>query len=278
MKSKSFGIHATRITFLVSLLATLLYAARSSPAATFTVSTTDNSGPGSLRQAIIDANATSEADTIVFNIPGPSAFTIALSSALPAITRPLTIDATTQPGFSGQPIIELNGSALQSAQSANGLRITGGNCTVRGLVINEFSGTTSAPRAGIWIESGGRNLIEGNFIGTDLTGSIAVANHYGVVILNSANNLIGGTNAAARNVISGNSVNGIHIEGGSASGNKVQGNVIGTDITGMFAVGNARFGVTIANAPNNLIGGSAAGARNIISGNSVAGVRIPFRC
>jgi hypothetical protein len=76
---------------------------------TFVVTNTNDSGPGSLRQAILDANATTGADTIVFNISGSGVQTISLSVALPNIIAPVTIDGTTQPDFSGTPVIGLNG-------------------------------------------------------------------------------------------------------------------------------------------------------------------------
>jgi hypothetical protein len=76
---------------------------------TFTVTNTSDSGPGSLRQAILDANATAQVDLIDFNIGGGGLQTIQPGTALPKIKRPVTIDGTTQPGFSGTPIIELDG-------------------------------------------------------------------------------------------------------------------------------------------------------------------------
>src|SRR5439155_26949600 len=104
---------------------------------TFTVLNTNDSGAGSLRQAILDANAAAGADVINFNIDGGGVQTIAPTSILPQITGAVTIDGTTQPGFAGSPIIELNGA---SASAFAGLNITAGNSTVRGLVINRFNG------------------------------------------------------------------------------------------------------------------------------------------
>ena len=105
------------------------------PFASFTVTNTNDSGAGSLRQAIQDANTNPGTDTITFNISGSGVKTINLSSALPAITSPVIIDGTTQPGFAGSPLIELNGT---SVTSGHGLSITAGNSTVKGLVINRF--------------------------------------------------------------------------------------------------------------------------------------------
>ena len=79
-------------------------------AATLSVTNTDDSGPGSLRQAILDANATNGLDTIIFQIPGTGVQTIELLAALPAITDPVVIDGTTQPNYTGTPLIEINGA------------------------------------------------------------------------------------------------------------------------------------------------------------------------
>jgi hypothetical protein len=103
---------------------------------TFLVTSTADAGPGSLRQAVLDANAATGANAVAFDIGGGGVQTIQPASALPGITQPVTIDGTTQPGFAGSPLIVLNGS--QAGRDANGLTITAGNCTVRGLVINSF--------------------------------------------------------------------------------------------------------------------------------------------
>ena len=102
----------------------------------FVVTNANNHGSGSLRDAIINANATPGTDTITFNIPGPGVKTINLVISLPEITDRVIIDATTQPGYAGAPLIELNGSAVSS--NANGLVIKAGGSTVRGLAIGNF--------------------------------------------------------------------------------------------------------------------------------------------
>jgi uncharacterized repeat protein (TIGR01451 family) len=230
-------------------------------AANFTVTNTNDSGAGSLRQAILDANGTAGTDTITFNIALPP-FTIQPASALPPITESVTIDGTSQPGFTSTPIIELNGSG--AGAGVNGLRVTSGSSTIKGLVINRFSDN------GILLQSNG-NTIQGNFIGTDVSGIVDLGNGLdGVTIVDAANNTIGGTAAGARNLISGNNFYGVRITGSTATGNQVRGNLIGTDINGTTALGNATGGVFIFNAPNNTIGGTAAGTRNIISGNTLS--------
>jgi hypothetical protein len=240
---------------------------------TFTVTNTNDSGSGSLRQAILDANANAGADTIVFNIPGAGVHTITPASTLPTITDPVTIDGTTQPGFAGNPIIELSGAI---AGATNGLNITAGSSTVLGLVINRFKGNNdpSASGNGIFLEKNGGNVIEGNFIGTDVTGTQILRNDSAGVHVEcgSANNKIGGTSASARNVLSGNSY-GVWFTCTSGKGNLVDGNFIGTDVTGTAALGNSSAGVDIR-ADDNTIGGTTAGAGNLISGNNGDGVVI----
>ena len=85
-------------------------------AATFTVTTTADSGPGSFRQAILDANAAGDLDTIQFSIPGTGPFSIAPTSPLPPLLSPVVIDATTQPGYVNQPRIELNGAGAAAGR------------------------------------------------------------------------------------------------------------------------------------------------------------------
>src|SRR5262249_54714530 len=104
--------------------------------AAFVVTHTNDSRPGSSRQVITDANATLGGQTITFNIPGTGPFTITPLSALPVVTDPVIIDATTQPGFSGKPFVEINGSS--AGVNVDGLTVNAGNSTVRGLAINRF--------------------------------------------------------------------------------------------------------------------------------------------
>jgi hypothetical protein len=148
-------------------------------AATYTVTNTNDSGTGSLRQAILDANANAGTDTITFNIPGTDPHTIKPASALPTITDPVVINGYTQPGASpntnpvGSGInavlkIELDGSLAGTLQQ--GLYIAANDCTVRGLVINRFGGN------GIFLLDNSGNHIEGNFIGTNIAGTVGLGN------------------------------------------------------------------------------------------------------
>ncbi|HEX8183990.1 MAG TPA: NosD domain-containing protein, partial [Blastocatellia bacterium] len=232
-------------------------------ALTFTVTNTNDSGPGSLRQAIIDANANPGADSITFNIPGAGPHTIAPTSALPTITESVTIDGTTQPGFAGKPIIELNGAG--AGAGANGLDASAPNAvTIRGLVINRFDGR------GISLRDSPGSIIEGNFLGTDVSGTVALGNTVsGISLSDTGNVLIGGTTAQARNLISGN---GSGISSSLSGRIIVQGNYIGTDMTGTAGLGNTFTGVSLSGGTLNAVGGTSAGARNIISGNGGRGV------
>ena len=116
------------------------------------------------------------------------------------------------------------------------------------------------------------NLVQGNRIGTDATGAGGMGNGENGVVVAGAGNTIGGATAGAGNLISGNRNYGVFLAGNHATGNIVQGNRIGTDVTGTFALGNGA-GVVLT-GPNNTIGGIAAGAGNLISGNTDEGIDV----
>lgn len=235
-------------------------------AAVFVVTHTDDSGPGSLRQAILDANTTPELDSIHFNLTGAGPHTISPLTALPKITRPVIIDGTTQPGYSSTPLVELDGT---SATTGDGLWITSGGSTIRGLCINRFGGRGSSQ---IFIEGRGTNVIQGNFIGTDVTGTLNFGGRrHGISIMGSSDNLIGGPTPSSRNLISGTGDGGIVIFQ-SAARNRIQGNYIGTDITGSVSIPN-RNGIAILGGPTDTqIGGTNLNEGNLISGNIAEGV------
>jgi hypothetical protein len=230
-------------------------------AATFVVSSAANSGVGTLRQALLDANATPGRDSILFNFAGAPPFTISPTAPLPAATDPVVIDGTSQAGWTGQPVVVLSGV---NAGTANGLVLVTSNSEIRGLVINRFSGN------GIQIQ-GNDNVVAGCFLGTSAAGTAKQANTIaGVAIAPGARNRIGGTKPGDRNLISGNAT-GIYIAGLGASNNVVAGNYIGVDVNGAAALGNSANGVLLS-APNNVIGGGSAAERNVISGNGQSGV------
>jgi uncharacterized repeat protein (TIGR01451 family) len=230
---------------------------------TFTVINTSDSGTGSLRQAILGANGAPGPDIIKFNIPGSGTQTITLATALPTVTAQVMIDGTSQPGFAGTPLIELDGASVTSGV---GLHLAGGNTTVKGLVINRFGGI------GIHIDTAGGDVIQGNYIGTDTTGTIASPNTGDGISIGSFNNTIGGTTAAARNVISGNKSHGVHFDGAfsnaTVQNNLVEGNYIGVTVNGSQPLGNTGNGVDFFGGTLCTIGGTAPGAGNVISNNS----------
>jgi hypothetical protein len=237
----------------------------------FTVINTNDSGTGSLRQAITDANSMG-GGTIDFNIPGSGVHTISPLTVLPTITQTVTIDGYSQPGSSANTnpptqglnaviLIELSGAL---ASNVTGLTINAINCTVRGLVINSFQ------HDAIETDLNG-NTIEGNFIGTNAAGTAALPNGTGglggvILVGASSNNTVGGTTPDARNLISGNVGSGVGVQF-PGTGNVVQGSLIGTDVTGTLPLGNGGVGVSIG-GDNNLVGGTTVDARNIISGNN----------
>ena len=162
----------------------------------------------------------------------------------------------------------------------NGVALAGG------ASLNTIGGTTAAARNvvsdngndGVLITSAGTtgNLVEGNYIGTDPTGAIALGNKANGIEFTGAagGNTIGGTAAGAGNVISANLANGILVTGTTTPVNLVQGNFIGTTADGLHALGNTEDGVQLSNASNYTIGGTAAGAGNVISGNSGNGIQV----
>jgi hypothetical protein len=244
------------------------------------------------RAAIQQANTTTDADVINFGIPASDpgrnattgVFTITPNTFLPGLFQPVTINGYSQPGAEANSLrvgndakllIELNGSTAAAATVNPVAGVSIGeftsNMVVKGLVINRFDN-------GVFIGShSSGHTIEGNFIGTDPSGKQAPGNLLGgVAMQSSSNNTVGGTQAEARNVISGNGGDGVRMLGFNegSSGNRVRGNYIGTDASGTQDLGNSGAGVVIWGVRNSTVGGTEAGAGNIISGNDGDGVTI----
>jgi len=257
------------IVYLLSWIGALAILSRHAWADTFIVTTLEDTDDGnynvlSLREAIKLANENPSCkkpckDIINFNTSG----TIFVGSgnpageALPVIDDPVIIDGTCKPGsaLEGKPCVVLDGKAV----TGNGLFVWGGaGSEFRGLVIKNF------PSSGILLY-GGNNLIQGNYIGTDDSGTLAAANGAGITISVANDNKIIG------NVISGNKGAGIGIYGnGPTNNNQIVGNFIGTDVNGTGKLGNAMEGVFLQWAKDNVIGG------NVISNNGGSGVVITF--
>jgi uncharacterized repeat protein (TIGR01451 family) len=245
-----------------------------------------NDGMVTLREAITASNGNANfgdaigvgtfgADTIAFNIPGAGVRTIAPTSPLPVITDPVTIDGYSQAGSAANSnpfgqglntVLRVELAGVSAGAAAVGLNLGAGSAgsKVRGLAIDRFGGD------GILVASN-NNTVAGNFVGTDALGTTALGNQDGIHVV-GLNNTIGGTVAADRNLASGNAA-GSGVLVATGSGNVVLGNLIGASAAGTAALANSG-GITLIDAPNNTIGGTAAGAGNVLSGNTNDGLVI----
>ncbi len=263
----------------------------------FAVTNTNDSGPNSLRWVVDNANNIPGKDNVIFDIPvsdpgytnnaGEEYWTIQPLTQLPDITESLVLDATLQPGTGGYKI-RLDGQNTISKglffrfgnNEIYGMYITGfdaGSANDVGIELNHLAGGGSiigAPgkgnvinncRTGLEFILGDGMTVQGNIIGLDETGTVAMPNFNGISGTNSGNNLIGGYNLGEGNVISGNLNRGVFFNTGGST--QIIGNFIGTDITGLVAIGN-NVGIANANNSNNII------RDNVISGNTSEGITI----
>ena len=310
---------------------------------TFTVTNAGDNGnntsplPGSLRSAIVQADALKPgtASTIQFAIPGGAFQTIALKAPLPQITTPATIDGTTQTGYTGTPLIELDGTSagagangLSYASSASG---TASVLTqVKALQIFSFNGAAvmdsgasylsltndevgvqrlatyylARGNAGGVVISGGAHdtitssvisanmgngvtitgsgadydTISADDLGTDASG-VTIVDHTGKNLANTGNGVLisagANHNTVTSSVLSNNQGDGVELTGSGTSSNVVSGDHLGTDVFGMIALPNLYNGVEVTGgASANTVGGTTASARDIISGNTDSGVSI----
>jgi S-layer homology domain len=246
---------------------------------TFTVVNTNDSGAGSLREAILDSNGSPGDNVIDFAIPGTGPFTIFLTSALPSITNPVFLDGYSQPGASqntnppGQgfnSVLEIQISG-QEPPTFGCLDVEAGNggvlaMVVRGLVVNHCD-------PAILVGPGGHNaVISGNFVGTDPSGTVdenSNANHgielNGVTGAVLAGNLATGTGHVQRFSGGGADVIGEEIDIESGSGAFLVGNLVGTDATGTM-ISNGGVGVLLSSTTGATIGGMTPDARNVFVG------------
>ena len=241
----------------LSCLLAFLFLPLAANAATYPVtSTADTMATGTLRWAIYSATTNEGRDIITFAL---SSTTISPTGALPYLgdlsQAGTVIDGTTQPGYSGTPLVKLVGT---NAGAAVGLYLATSSNIVKGLIITRFRG------AGISVGDGEKNVLVGNHVVSNAEN--------GIHIWGGHQAQVGGTSADLRNVISSNWNYGIRIDG-STWGNVLEGNYIGVDPSGSKALSNRFVGVLVM-APSNRIGGAAVGARNVISGNGSAGIML----
>lgn len=214
----------------------------------------------SLREALLAVNASGGNRTIRFDVAG----SIGPLTPLPVLGADrITLD--------GQDKITLDGG-LRSGLD-NGIEIISANCIVRNLDVQRFPGD-GIVLTGVFATG---NRIEGCRIGTN--GTTALRNgRTGVRLRGGAsNNTIGGTANNAGNLIAGNDQWGVVIESvstGRSTDNRVQGNFIGSNALGNLSVPNKLGGVLIADSSENLIGGTTAVSRNVITGNTGPGIEI----
>lgn len=260
------SVEARPASYSRGLFVLLMLLATSAPAATFVVSSTLDSGAGTLRQAILDANATAGTDTITFAIAGSGLHTISPATNLPNITEAVIIDGYSQSGSSVNTLalgdnavlqIEVNGANVSSGTGLNFLATVNGG-EVKGLLLTKWNNAI--------LLNGAKNMtIDGNFFGTNAAGSAtsaSAANGNAFFILNTATgNTIGGAAAAARNLISGGTTAGITLGNSGTANNVIQNNYIGTNAAGTAALANFT-GISFNGAGANTIRG------NVISGNT----------
>jgi len=229
-----------RIPRLAALFVPLILASTALFGAEFTVSMASDAGPGSLRQAILDANdypcSVVDQCHIGFAIPRPVPaagwFTIAPTSPLPIVTRAwVEIDGSSQSRFSGDtnpfgPEIELDGSR---AGYRSGIKVQAPAVTVRGLAIHSFEGH------GVFLDAASGARVEGNYIGVDPTGMEARPNGMDGVAGRGSSGSIAG------NIISGNKCNGVYLTGVNTT--SVYANRIGVGRIGELAIPNLCSGV-----------------------------------
>ncbi len=257
--------------FMLLLLVGMSQTLEAAPSATYTVTNTDDSGNGSLRWAITNANNNPGLDYIFFNIPGAGVHTISPLMQY-QINDPVVIDGLTQPGTdctSWPPTlrIEIEGSQINQG-APSGFFIYADDSAVSGLVMNRFAGTPI-------VVSSDNNIVSCNFLGTDSSGMSAMGNGTGISISTSNNNVLGLVlgDSVRGNVISGNIGNGIYF--GQSDNNLIQANFIGTAVDGITPLGNGMNGIELTlGSETNRIGAVGVKSRNIISDNGQSGIAI----
>lgn len=234
-------------------------------AATFTVTSVADTGAGTLRSAINNANTNVGADTINFGA-GMAGKTIHLQSDLPTLSDAATsIDGDIN--ADGKPDVAIAGDV---AAINNGLTITSAGNTLNGLCINSCA-------YGIYLSgsSAQNNLITSCYVGTNLLGTLPLPNdNYGIYVYYGSNNTIGGLTATTRNVISGNYNHGVYLY--KARGTQVRDAYIGLNAAGTARIPNAGNGIYAYNCPGLTIGAADAAAKTVLSGNNNGGASLYY--
>ncbi|MGI9597372.1 MAG: RICIN domain-containing protein [Acidimicrobiales bacterium] len=234
-----------------------------------------SSGTCTLRAAISQANYNRGPDVINFNISGGGARRIDLGSALPSINDPsggLLIDGYSQPGSAVNTDPLISNAVLrievQGDTNENAFTIQSAQNTIRGLAV--YGSDNNIEIIG---EQADGNVIVGNFIGTDSTGTFDRGGADGVLLnIGPDQNVVGTPALADRNVISGNGGRGVRINHGESSRNFIQNNIIGLDPTGTSSLRQG-IGIDIQWWTwGNLIGGDGPNEGNLIAGNYSGGV------
>lgn len=252
---------ATAAVAVAGLLALPVAAAPAGAAGgtTLTVTTAADTSTGgcdaascTLREAIEEANALpdGEAATITFAVPGPLPVTIRPNGALPWVGGTTTVDGTSQPGYQGTPVVELD------LRTSGALGVaTNTTVTIRGLAVNRSQDD------GI-VAGAGRVLLDRNFIGTDVTGTVDRGNAGNGVFMRFGYAFI----VVRDNLVSGNGSAGIAVDDMLGSV-EVLGNRIGTDVTGTAALPNLGGGIVFDGTPGTIAG-------NLVSGNRGHGMTL----
>lgn len=306
MRREHFGIGSVCLAVLAWLSASAQAAVITVSGAGDTISV---DGLATLREAIasmnnhadVDSDVTvnrvgtyGAADVISFNIAGAGVRTIAPTAALPTIIVPLTINGYSQPGAAANSQantdnaiirIQLDGASAGAGVTGLILGAGSGGSTIKGLDIVRFAGD------GILVLTNGNSIV-GNFIGVDPTGTMRMPNGTfpnsgdGIRLVSASDNQIGSANAADRNIASGNALNGIRLVGTLAApctANMIQGNFVGVGADGKSSVGNRTEpapapgspegnnlgGIEISGGELNIVGGTTAGARNVVGFNGL---------
>ncbi|MDR3638369.1 MAG: right-handed parallel beta-helix repeat-containing protein [Isosphaeraceae bacterium] len=266
------------------------------------VTTTANSGPGSLRNAINIANGSTGPVFIDFDLPGPNT-TLTLLSPLPALARPVEIDGGSQPGYLGTPVVTIRGTrgsrsangfiigpgaagstivdlAINDFTRGDGIRVAAGNVTLEGnSLTNDSVGIALASAAGAAVNGNTMTnsatagiLAKGKLAGGEVQDNIVTeSRHYGVVLQRASGLSLGGTTPSAGNTITlgtrwrgwGLPQTGL-VALGVSSGTNVQGNTI---------AGNNGNGVRVNNTVGITIGGASPSTGNQILRNRGFGLR-----